>query len=121
MVRSPSDDVASCCQLPPAYEPSIIPAAEGEEIPVPPPPAPSNPARVLVNVSVFPEPIMVVDAVSPLKADEEVAKVIVVPDWVWPVGPIAVMPPPPEPQALPVFVTIPEVSTWRQLEPEDAP
>src|SRR3989344_8499306 len=38
-IAIPRDEVASCCQLPPAYEPRSTPAALGEEIPVPPPPA----------------------------------------------------------------------------------
>ena len=42
------DEVESCCHDPPAYEPSKIPAADGEEIPVPPPPALNKPASVLV-------------------------------------------------------------------------
>lgn len=46
---------------------------------MPPPPAVSNPARELVKVMVFPEPVIVVEAVRPLKADEEVAKVMVAP------------------------------------------
>jgi len=44
-------------------------------MPVPPPPAVSNPARVLAKVSVPPELVIVVEAVRPLKAVEEVAKV----------------------------------------------
>ena len=43
--------------------------------PVPPPPTPRVPMSVFVKVSVEPEPTMVVDAVKPLKTDDEVAKV----------------------------------------------
>ena len=71
----PSDEVESCWYVPPAYDPRRIPAAEGFEIPVPPPPAVKSPASVLANVSVFPELVMVVLAVSPLNAVDEVAKV----------------------------------------------
>ena len=61
----PKDDVANCCQLPPAYEPSRMPAAVGLEMPVPPPPAVKSPANVLAKVKVLPAPVMVVEAVSP--------------------------------------------------------
>ena len=64
--------------------------SETDERPVPPPPTPRVPARVLVKVSVSPEPVMVVEAVSPLNAVEEVAKVTVGPSAVWFAGPIAV-------------------------------
>jgi len=79
VVRRPSELVASCWYEPPAYEPRRIPAAEGLEIPVPPPAAPRTPARVLVKVSVLPEPVIVVEAVRPLYGVEEVASVIVAP------------------------------------------
>ena len=85
------DDVASCCQLPPAYEPRRIPAAVGDAIPVPPPPAPRRPARVFANVMVLPLAVMVVDAVSPLYAVDEVARVIAEPVWSAPTGPIEVI------------------------------
>ena len=49
-------------------------------LPVPPPAAPRIPARVLAKVMVLPEAVMVVEAVRPLKAVEEVAKVTVGPD-----------------------------------------
>lgn len=79
MVIIPKDEVASCCQLPPAYEPKSMPAALGLEIPVPPPPAVSSPERELVKVRVLPLPVIVVEAVRPLKAEVEVARVIVLP------------------------------------------
>jgi hypothetical protein len=79
VVDSPKVDVESCCQLPPAYEPRRIPAADGLAIPVPPPPAVRRPARVLVKVRMLPEPTMVVEAVRPLKAVEEVERVMVEP------------------------------------------
>ena len=43
------------------------------------PPSPREPASVLVKVSVLAEPVMVVDAVRPLNAVEEVANVTVGP------------------------------------------
>ena len=70
-----SDEVPSCCHDPPAYEPRSIPAAVGDEIPVPPPAAVRSPARVLVKVRVFAEFVIVVDEVRPLNAADEVAKV----------------------------------------------
>lgn len=79
MVRSPREEVASCWYEPPAYEPKRIPAAVGFDIPVPPPPAVRRPARELVKVRVSPLPVMVVEAVRPLKAEVEVAKVMVAP------------------------------------------
>lgn len=79
VVKSPRDEVASCWYEPPAYEPRSIPAAVGEDIPVPPPPAVSSPARELVKVMVLPLPVIVVEAVRPLKAEVEVAKVMVAP------------------------------------------
>jgi hypothetical protein len=45
----------------------------------------------------LPEPVIVVEAVRPLKAVEEVAKVMVAPVWVWPGGPREVMPLPTPP------------------------
>lgn len=51
----------------------------GLDMPVPPPPAVRSPARELVKVRVFPLPVIVVEAVRPLKADVEVAKVMVAP------------------------------------------
>lgn len=48
-------------------------------MPVPPPPAVKSPERELVKVKVFPEPVMVVEAVRPLKAEVDVARVIVEP------------------------------------------
>ena len=86
----PRDEVASCCHEPPAYEPRSIPAAEGFEIPVPPPPAVRRPASVLVKVSVLVDLVMVVEAVKPLNGDDEVASVIVGPVAVSFAGPIAV-------------------------------
>ena len=71
----PRELVASCWYEEPAYEPSSIPAAVGFAIPVPPPPAVKSPAMELVKVMVLPLPVMVVEAVNPLNADEEVAKV----------------------------------------------
>src|SRR3989338_8720202 len=41
----PRDEVASCWYEPPAYVPRSIPAAVGDAIPVPPPPAVKSPAR----------------------------------------------------------------------------
>ena len=67
-----------------------MPAAVGDAIPVPPPPAVRSPARVLAKVMVFPEAVMVVDAVSPLNADELVARVTAGPVWRDPTGPIEV-------------------------------
>jgi hypothetical protein len=51
-----------------------MPAADGFVIPVPPPPTPKRPLKVFAKVRVLPDPVMVVEAVSPLKAVEEVAK-----------------------------------------------
>jgi hypothetical protein len=65
VVRSPSDEVASCWYEPPAYEPRRMPATEGDEMPVPPPAAVRTPAMVLVKVMVFPAAVMVVEAVRP--------------------------------------------------------
>jgi hypothetical protein len=79
VVRRPREEVASCWYEPPAYEPKRIPAAVGFDIPVPPPPAVKSPARELVKVMVLPEPVIVVEAVRPLKAEVEVAKVMVAP------------------------------------------
>ena len=86
----PSDDVANCCHAPPAYEPKRTPTAVGFAMPVPPPPAVRRPASVLVKVRVLVERVMVVEAVRPLNGDDEVARVIVGPVAVSPVGPIAV-------------------------------
>jgi hypothetical protein len=91
VVRRPRVEVASCWYEPPAYEPRRIPPAVGFAIPVPPPPAVKRPDIVLAKVMVLPEPVIVVEAVRPLKAVDEVAKVIVAPVWVWPVGPRAVI------------------------------
>ena len=66
MVKRPREEVESCCQEPPAYEPSRRPAAAGLDTPVPPPKAPRVPAKVLVKVKVLVERVMVVEAVSPL-------------------------------------------------------
>ena len=53
---------------------------------------------------------MVVEAVRPLKADDEVAKVMVGPVCVCPVGPIAVIPePPPPPTQVPFIAKHPPV------------
>ena len=52
----------------------------GVEEPVPPPSTPRRPAMLLANVMVLPEAVMVVEAVRPLKAEEEVAKVMAGPD-----------------------------------------
>lgn len=79
VVMMPKVEVESCCHEPPAYEPKRIPAAVGDEIPVPPPPAVSSPARVLVKVRVLPEPVTVVEAVRPLNGVDEVAMVMVLP------------------------------------------
>jgi hypothetical protein len=65
VVRSPRELVASCWYEPPAYEPRRIPATEGDEMPVPPPPAVRTPAMVFVKVMVFPAAVMVVEAVRP--------------------------------------------------------
>ncbi len=86
----PRDEVESCCHAPPAYEPRRIPAAVGLDIPVPPPPAPRRPARVLPNVMVLPEAVIVVLAVSPLNAVDDVASVTAGPVWRAPTGPIEV-------------------------------
>lgn len=53
LVEIPSDDVASCCQPPPAYEPRSIPAAVGDEMPVPPLPAARVPVHPGVKVCVL--------------------------------------------------------------------
>ena len=90
VVNRPKEEVANCCHEPPAYEPRRIPAAVGDDIPVPPPPAVNKPARELVKVMTLPEPVIVVEAVNPLNGDEEVAKVTDGPVCVWPVGPIEV-------------------------------
>ena len=90
VVRSPSDEVASCWYAPPAYEPSSIPATEGFEMPVPPPPAVKTPAMVLAKVMVFPAAVIVVEAVSPWYAVLPVAKVTAGPAWSAPTGPIEV-------------------------------
>ncbi len=79
MVKRPKVEVESCCHEPPAYEPRRSPAADGEDIPVPPPPAVRRPARELVKVMVLVLPVIVVEAVRPLKAEVEVAKVMVAP------------------------------------------
>lgn len=60
-------------------------------MPVPPPAAVKRPDKVFAKVMVLPEPVMVVEAVKPLKAVEDVARVTVPPVCVWPVGPRAVM------------------------------
>ena len=78
----PKVEVASCCHDPPAYDPRSMPAALGLEMPVPPPPEARRPASVFVKVRVFPDPVIVVDAVSPLKALDDVAIVMVGPVWV---------------------------------------
>jgi hypothetical protein len=61
-----------------------------DDCPVPPPPTPRSPASVFAKVSVEPEPVTVVDAVSPLNAVEDVAMVTAGPVVVCPVGPIEV-------------------------------
>jgi hypothetical protein len=70
-------------------------------MPVPPPPAVSRPARVLTKVRISPEPVIVVEAVRPLNGEDDVANVIVVPVWVCPVGPRAVIPPEEQPVQVP--------------------
>ena len=62
----------------------------GVEEPVPPPSTPRRPAMELAKVMVLPEAVMVVEAVRPLKAEEEVAKVMAGPDWREPAGPMEV-------------------------------
>jgi hypothetical protein len=62
------------------------------ERPVPPPAAVRRPASVFVKVMTFADAVMVVEAVRPLNADDEVAKVMVLPVCVCPAGPSAVMP-----------------------------
>ena len=91
VVRRPSELVASCWYDPPAYEPRRMPATLGEEIPVPPPPAVKTPAMVLVKVTVFPEAVMVVEAVRPFQAVDEVA-MTTAPVMVWLAGPMEVTP-----------------------------
>jgi hypothetical protein len=71
----PRLEVASCCHEPPVYEPRRMPPAVGFAIPVPPPPAVRRPLMEFVKVRVLPLPVMVVLAVRPLKAEEEVARV----------------------------------------------
>ncbi len=44
----------------------------------------------LAKVMVLPEAVMVVEAVRPLKAEEEVANVMAGPDWREPAGPMEV-------------------------------
>ena len=56
---------------------------------MPPPPTPKTPASVLAKVSVPPEPVTVVDAVSPLNAVDDVAIKMVDPVCVCPTGPMA--------------------------------
>jgi hypothetical protein len=60
----------------------------GFEIPVPPPPAVRSPASVFANVRVLPEPVIVVDAVKPLNAADDVARIIAGPVCACPAGPI---------------------------------
>ena len=57
-----------------------MPATEGDAMPVPPPPAVKTPAMVLVKVMVLPLAVMVVEAVRPLYAVDDVAKVTAGPD-----------------------------------------
>ncbi len=52
MVKRPSVEVESCCHEPPAYEPRRSPAADGEDIPVPPLLAARDPVQVGVRVKV---------------------------------------------------------------------
>ena len=78
--------------LPKRIEPSEI-----EERPVPPPPTPRSPASVLAKVRVVPLPVIVVEAVRPLKAVLVVANVRA-PVKAEPVGPR---------ERTPVFVTLP--------------
>ena len=59
-------------------------------MPVPPPAAVKTPAMVLVKVMVFPAAVMVVEAVRPLYAVDDVAKVTAGPDWSCPTGPTEV-------------------------------
>ena len=116
MVRRPRDEVASCWYVPPAYEPKRMPAAVGDAMPVPPPPAPRRPARVLVKVRVFVDLVIVVEAVRPLKAVEEVAKTTAGPVAASFAGPIEVMPPPapasdPQPNCPLDQVSLPDVGS----------
>ena len=55
--KRPNDEVANCCQPPPAYEPRRIPAAVGFDMPVPPPAAVNIPEVVALNVN---EPLVLV-------------------------------------------------------------
>ena len=72
VVRSPRDEVASCCHPPPAYEPRRIPAAVGFVIPVPPLPAANEPVQVGVRVKAPEELVMF----NPMFVSVEVARVI---------------------------------------------
>jgi hypothetical protein len=47
-IAIPSEEVASCCHEPPAYEPRRMPAADGFWMPVPPLEAARAPERVRV-------------------------------------------------------------------------
>ena len=90
VVRSPSDEVASCWYPVPPALPKRIPKADGALIPVPPPPAAKIPAKVFAKVMMLPLAVTVVDAVSPWYATAEVAKVTAGPDWRAPTGPMEV-------------------------------
>ena len=89
VARAVSADVPP---LPKRSEPSAI-----EERPVPPPAVFKRPASVLANVRVVPLPVIVVEAVRPLKAVLVVANVRA-PVRAEPVGPR---------EMTPVFVTLP--------------
>ncbi len=116
----PRDEVASCWYEPPAYEPKRMPAAVGFEIPVPPPPAPRSPASVLVKVMVLADAVMVVLAVSPLNADDEVLSVIAGPVWSAPTGPSEVRPETPEVTQVPFTAKQPEVRLMPFANVDDA-
>lgn len=69
--------------------PAKIPPS-GVDEPVPPPPTPKRPANVFAKVIVLPLAVIVVEAVRPLNAVDEVAKVTAGPVWSAPTGPIEV-------------------------------
>jgi hypothetical protein len=60
----------------PAALPNKTPLVVKEAAPVPPPPTPRSPAKESAKVRVPPELVIVVEAVSPLNAVEDVAKMM---------------------------------------------
>jgi hypothetical protein len=80
VVIRPRDEVESCWYEPPAYEPRRMPAADGDEMPVPPPAAVRRPERVFAKVRVLDERVTVVEAVRPENGADDVAMVIAGPE-----------------------------------------